>query len=178
VSVSPTNFRHAWPSPQPVTLQLFSGAGCRLRLPVRVPQESDAALRPFGPAEVSPPLPIETLRTSSRQQFTRRDQVNGVTEFVLDGDDGRIRFTDTGMITEDMGYETLTIRDGDPLSIANQVQRTLAYERDDWRIRIDTDSKLTADANNFYVTCWLEGYESDTRVFAKTWDFTIPRDLI
>ncbi|MCB9419876.1 MAG: CocE/NonD family hydrolase [Ardenticatenaceae bacterium] len=178
VSVSPTNFRHAWPSPQPVTLQLFTGKGCRLRLPVRQPQEADAALRSFLPPEVSPPLPIETLRTELRKQFVQRDIVNGMTEMVLDGDNGRIRFTDTGMITEDTGHETLTIHDGDPLSIVNQVQRTLRYEREDWRIRIDTDSKLTADADNFHVTCLLEGYENETRVFAKTWDFTIPRDLI
>jgi hypothetical protein len=82
------------------------------------------------------------------------------------------------MITEDLGHETLTIRDGDPLSIVNQVQRTLVYERDEWRIRIDTDSKLPADVDNFHVTCLLEGFESDSRVFAKTWTFTIPRDLI
>lgn len=178
VSISPTNFRHAWPSPQPVTLQLFTGEGCRLRLPVRQPQSGDAELRPFPPPEISPPLAVETLRPESRQQFIRRDLVQGVTEFVLVGDNGRIRFPNTGMITEDTGHETLTIHDGDPLSIANRVQRTLAYERDDWRIRIETDSKLTADAANFIVTCTLEGYESDVRVFAKTWDFTIPRDLI
>ncbi|MCA9921015.1 MAG: CocE/NonD family hydrolase, partial [Anaerolineales bacterium] len=178
VSVSPTNFRHAWPSPQPVTLQLFTGEGCRLRLPVRLPQTADANLPPFDPAEVSPPLPIETLRAESRQQYIRRDIVNGVTEMVLDGDNGRIRFTDTGMITEDIDHETLTICDDDPLSITNQVQRTLVYERDEWHIRIDTDSKLTADADSFYVTCLLEGYERNTRVFTKSWDFAIPRDLI
>ena len=178
ISVSPTNFRHAWPSPQPVTLQLFTGEGCRLRLPVRQPQDSDAELRPFLPPEVSPPLPIEILRSESRQQFVQRDLANGVTEMTLAGDNGRIHFTDTGMITEDFGRETLAIRDGDPLSIINQVQRTLVYERDEWRVRIDTDSKLTADADNFHVTCLLEGYESDSRIFAKTWTFTIPRDLI
>jgi hypothetical protein len=178
VSVSPTNFRHAWPSPQPVTLQLFTGEGCRLRLPVRQPQDVDAELRPFPPAETAPPLAVETLRTESRQQFVRRDLVNGVTEMVLDGDNGRIHFTNTGMITEDTGHETLTIHDGDPLSIVNQVRRTLVYERDEWRVRIDTDSKLTADADNFHITCLLEGYESDSRIFAKTWNFTIPRELI
>ncbi len=178
VSISPTNFRHAWPSPQPVTLQLFAGAGCRLRLPVRLPQVSDAELRPFPPPEVSSPLPIETLRSESRRQFVRRDLAHGVTEMVLDGDNGRIRFSNTGMITEDTSHETLTIHDNDPLSLVNHVQRTLVYERDKWRIRIDTDSKLTADADNFYVTCLLEGYESDTRVFTKSWDFSIPRDLM
>jgi putative CocE/NonD family hydrolase len=178
VSISPTNFRHAWPSPQPVTLQLFAGADCRLRLPVRPPQPADADLPPFGPAEVSPPLPIETLRNESRQQFLRRDMVNGVTEMVLDGDNGRICFSNTGMITEDVGRETLTIRDGDPLSLVDRVRRTLRYEREDWRIRIETDSKLTADAHSFYVTCLMEGYENDTRVFIKSWNFTIQRDLM
>ncbi len=178
VSVSPTNFRHAWPSPQPVTLQLFTGEGCRLRLPVRPPQAGDADLPPFGPPEVSSPLAIKTLRTEARQQFVRQDLANGMTEFVLVGDNGRIRIADTGMITEDVGHETLTIRDGDPLSIVNRVQRMLAYERDEWRIRIETDSKITVDSANFYATSMLEGFEGDTRVFVKTWELIIPRDLI
>ena len=178
VSVSPTNFRHAWPSPQPVTLQLFTGVGCRLRLPVRPPQSADNELRPFPPPELSPPLAVETLRAESRQQFIRRDVAHGVTEMVLKGDNGRIRFSDTGMITEDTGHESLTIHDGNPLSIVNRIQRRLAYGREDWRIRIETDSRLTADATNFYVTCLLEGYEGSSRVFVKSWDFTIPRDLI
>lgn len=97
---------------------------------------------------------------------------------VLQKDNGRIRFTDTDMTTSNTSHETLTIHDGDPLSIENRVQHTLVYERDEWHIRIDTDSKLTSDAENFYITCRLEGFEGNTRVFIKSWDFTIPRDLI
>jgi putative CocE/NonD family hydrolase len=178
ISVSPTNFRHAWPSPQPATLQLFTGANGRLRLPVRFPQARDAGLRPFPPPETAPPLPIEILRPESRQMFSQRDFINGTTEMVIHKDDGRIRFSNTGMITEDTGRETLTIRDADPLSLVNRVRRTLRYERENWRIRIETDSQLTADADTFYVTCLLEGYENETRVFTKSWKFPIPRDLM
>ena len=45
-------------------------------------------------------------------------------------------------------------------------------------MRIATDSTLTADADHFYVTCRLDAYEGETRVFARTWDFKIPRDFI
>ena len=37
---------------------------------------------------------------------------------------------------------------------------------------------MTADTETFYVTNLLEAYEGETRVFAKTWTFQAPRDLV
>ena len=48
VAVSPTYWPWVWPSPEPVTLSLFTGGASRLTLPVRPPQPEDATLAPFG----------------------------------------------------------------------------------------------------------------------------------
>ncbi|MBK6327489.1 MAG: CocE/NonD family hydrolase [Chloroflexi bacterium] len=178
VSLSPTNMRHAWPSPRPVTLTLFGGTASRLRLPVRAPAKEDEGLRPFPPAEIAPPLSVETLSTGSRRKWVTRDVLTGRVECGLEVDDGRIRFRETGMETAGRSRETTSVVEGDPLSMQNRVQNELAYQRGDWRVRIATDSTLTADADHFYVTCRLDAYEGETRVFARTWDFKIPRDFI
>src|SRR6185503_15604492 len=51
VSVSPTYWPFAWPSPEPVALTLVAGAASRLRLPVRGARGEDDALPPFAEPE-------------------------------------------------------------------------------------------------------------------------------
>jgi hypothetical protein len=37
---------------------------------------------------------------------------------------------------------------------------------------------MTSDASSFHVTNLLEAYEDETRVFAKSWVSSVPRDLV
>jgi len=37
---------------------------------------------------------------------------------------------------------------------------------------------MTSDATHFHVTNILHAYEGDVRVFAKTWTFSVKRDLV
>ena len=60
VSVSPTGWPRAWPSPEPVTLTVVAGASY-LELPVRHPRDTDARLPAFAEAEGSEPLPLVRL---------------------------------------------------------------------------------------------------------------------
>ena len=62
VSVSPTGWPRAWPSPEPVTLTVVAGASY-LELPVRLPRPDDARLAAFAEAEGSEPLPLERLES-------------------------------------------------------------------------------------------------------------------
>jgi hypothetical protein len=178
VGVSPTYWRRAWPSPEPVRLSLFTGAGCRLRLPVRDHYPADDRLPPFEPPEQAAPLALEKLRTPFKRRTVKREPITGKTEYQIFDDDGRVRITDTGMEIEDVGVETYTIYEGNPLSAAVHIQKTIEYQRDDWQVRVETDSKMTADATRFHVTNVLAGFEGKSRVFSKTWDFSVPRDHV
>jgi hypothetical protein len=37
---------------------------------------------------------------------------------------------------------------------------------------------MTADTDNFLIVNLLEAYESDRRVFAKSWSAQVPRDFV
>ena len=50
---------HAWPSPEPVTLTLYSG---QLSLPVRPPRPDEDARVTFAPPEAAPVMEREILR--------------------------------------------------------------------------------------------------------------------
>ena len=178
VSVSPTQGRHAWPSPEPVTLTLFTGNECLLRLPLRLPRPEDEKLAPFATAEVSPPLEVEQLRSGSHHKTIHRDEVQSLTKLYVQTDDGRVRFIDNGLEQEARITETFTVHDNDPLSARQEVYHRLAYSRGDWDVWLETESKLTSDATHFYVTNTLDAYEGHTRVFSKSWTARIERDMV
>jgi hypothetical protein len=167
-----------WPSPQPVTLTLFTGESSQLMLPVRPPQPEDGHLRPFGRAEGSSPLPVETVRTGKIQRHKRTDIVTGQTEVQNVFDFGRVRLTDNGLETEDITTNSYTIAEGDPLSAVVRCEQFLEYQRAGWRVCIETTSTMTANATHFYITNLLDAYEGTARVFSKSWTFSVPRDLI
>ena len=41
-----------------------------------------------------------------------------------------------------------------------------------------TRTLMTANAESFRLRATLDAYENDSRVFAKSWDEDIPRDLV
>ncbi len=178
VALSPTCARHAWPSPEPVTLTVVCGAESRLRLPVRPPQPGDDALPPFPPAESSAPLAMEVLRTPSTRKTINHDLINGTTEYRIEDDTGRSRHVDSGMEVDDRVTERYTIVDGDPLSLRVHIERTLELQRDEWRVRVATDSAMTANATHFHLSNRLDAYEGDERVFSRSWTRTIARNFV
>ncbi len=178
LSVSPTQARHAWPSPQAVTLTLFAGAGCTLHLPLRAVREAEPEPAPFGAPEVAPPLPLETLREASRHKELRRDAVGGVTELWLRSDDGRVRFVQNGLEQEAWQEERFAIADDDPLSARQEVRTYLAYRRGDWDVRVRTESTLASDATHFVLTNRVQGFEGQEKVFEKEWAARIERDCV
>jgi len=178
VGLSPTFARHAWPSPELAQLTLFTGEGCRLRLPVRTPQPGDDALAAFEPAEISPPLAVARVRTSRRVHTVTQDHVDGWTTMTMESDEGRLRFLDNGLETDHRSVETFKVRDGDPLSTSEHIRTVIEFQRDDWRVRVETDSLMTADAGHFHLANQMDAYEGDVRVFTKSWTTSIPRDNV
>ncbi len=176
ISISPTNARHAWPSPRPVTLTVFTGAGCRLRLPIRTPQPDDGTLT-FPPPESAPPIQAKWLRTASRQQTLTRDQITDTLALTIEQDAGRFRLAD-GLEVDEWTHETHSIREGDPLSLTQTVRARLAYRRGAWGVRIETESRLAADVTHFYVTNEMLAFEGEMQVFTKSWSAKIERDLL
>ena len=176
VAISPTFTRHAWPSPQTVQLNLFAGQGCRLRLPIRTPQTADHSLPGFPPAEIAPPLALAQVRESRREHTVTFDHVEGWTTLKVVNDEGRIRFLDNGLETDHCSTETFKVRDGDPLSTSQHIKTRIEFQRADWRVRIETDSLMTADATHFHLSNHMDAYEGDTRVFTKSWSKAVKRD--
>jgi putative CocE/NonD family hydrolase len=178
VAVSPVYWPLAWPSPEPVTLTLFAGEACRLVLPTRPPRPEDANLPDFGPAEGAPPLATQPLSADERTRRLERDVITGRLRFTDRKPRGHVRLLATGTEMAGAQVDEYSIVPGSPLSAYSRSERNVILRRAGWDVRVETVSTMTADAADFHITNQLEAYEGGVRVFAKTWDFKVPRDHV
>jgi predicted acyl esterase len=176
LAVSPTYWPLAWPSPEPVTLTLLPGESA-LELPVRPPRD-ETEPPPFAEPETAPPLEAETLRHGTAARELRRDVATGRYDLVVGVDFFGSRRLPDGLEYDEVGQDSFTIVEGDPLSAAGRSEWRISIGRDGWQTRVETSSALSADAEAFHVTNAVDAYEGNARVFAKAWTRRIPRDLV
>ncbi len=177
VSLSPTYWPWAWPSPEPVTLSVFTGTASRIDLPIRAPRADDGALTAFQSPEGAAPLPVEALGEGVSMRVIRRDVATGRIDLTTESAFA-FRLVRSGIEYERTSTHTYTIVEDDPLSAGVTHKGAMRIGRNAWRTRVETTSAMSSDATTFYVTNGLDAYEGDTRIFTRTWTFTIPRDCL
>ncbi|MGG3622124.1 CocE/NonD family hydrolase [Bacillus gobiensis] len=176
VALSPTFWPQAWPSPEPVTLNVFPGEKTNLKLPVRPPQAADDELPDFGVPETAKVADREILRTESRTREVKHDVVQGVWTLEDFSDEGSRKLLQNGLEYGSTNRNIYTIEEGDPLSAKVRCEWTLHIGREDWQTRLENVSTMSADATNFYLENTVTAFESDKQIFTKTWNAEIPRD--
>ncbi|WP_030255406.1 CocE/NonD family hydrolase [Streptomyces violens] len=174
VAVSAAYWPMAWPSPEPVTVTLEGDGRAELRLPVRPERAEDAKLRPYGPPQPDLPAPLrQSPGTSSRR--IEHDPVSGTTVVTLTIDDGEFHDLADGGWRRTHSLDRFTLTEGDPHSALVECERTEEVGRGDWRTRVVTYSRMTADATSFAVSNTVTAYEGEERVYHRTKDCVIPR---
>ncbi|MFW6092695.1 MAG: CocE/NonD family hydrolase [Pseudomonadota bacterium] len=177
ISVSSSYWPLAWPPPEPVRLCLDLD-GCRFDLPVRPERAADAELREFDAPQGAQPITITTVRGEEHNWRVVRDLATDVSTLEVVDDRGVNHLEDIDLTTAIRGLERYSTRDGEFDSARGETRWVWRLERGDWRIRTETRTVLTSDAENFYVQADLDAFENDYRVFCRTFDATIPRDNV
>jgi uncharacterized protein len=172
VSVSPTGWPRAWPSPEPVTLTVVAGASY-LELPVRLSRETDIRLPAFAEAEGSEPLPLVQLADNLGLSCHRH---GGRTELTAERTHG-YRLPD-GLEYHGHVANTFSIVEDEPLSASAHSEHEIAIARGAWRTRVRARAQLTCDATTFAVQTDLAASEDDETVLTRDWSFKIPRDHV
>ncbi|MGB7876467.1 MAG: CocE/NonD family hydrolase [Anaerolineales bacterium] len=178
LSISPTYWPMAWPSPKVVNLRICTGRDSRLQLPIRKPKDIDSKLADFEPPVESESIRHKKIRPGRRVRTITHNIGEKKQEIHDIADNGHIHLLDLDLETFGKSEERFTIYEDEPLSANIESEQELGLRRGDWDIRIETYSAMSADAEQFFVINKLDAFEGKTRVFTKTWNTTIPRRLV
>jgi len=74
--------------------------------------------------------------------------------------------------------ETYTYYTDEYNSISGETYWERIFKREGWQIRTVTRTLLTSNEREFRIRADLDAYEGPSRVFSRSWDTTIPRNLV
>ena len=184
LAVSTSYWPIAWPSPEPVTLTVFGGAGT-LDLPVRPPSPLDATLPDFPPPECGPEPRERQAAARAVPRKMERDLTTGETIHTLESDGGELGGAALAAIEAidlNIGYrmvKTFRIGETDPLSARGELRAAHHPQTrrlvDPYRDR-DLPRRRRPTPSRFVAT--LRAYEGEAEVFRRYWNESIPRDLL
>ncbi|MCT9139474.1 CocE/NonD family hydrolase [Streptomyces violarus] len=178
LSLSTSYWPLAWPPPKPALLSVHEHSST-LTLPVRPVDEPDEVpSSPFGEPEGTPPLTTSQLTPPEERWEVKRDLVDYHAELDIVKDRGTVRFDDIGVEAGRRAHERYTAVADDFTSASGESTWTMRFQRDDWDVRVVTHTQLRCDETDFFVDATLDAYEADRRVFSRTWNEKVPRDLL
>ena len=50
--------------------------------------------------------------------------------------------------------------------------------RDNWSVRVETESSMSCDAGNFHIHACVRAYEGGQIIHERSWEESIPRDYM
>ncbi|MFC3282734.1 CocE/NonD family hydrolase [Litchfieldella rifensis] len=178
LAISTSYWPLAWPAPRPVKLTVCPGKS-RLILPVRAPRpEEEAALPVFVEPEGARPLAKTLIQPSQETWRVIRDLASDQTTLEVINDEGCYRLDEIDLEIWARVSERYRYAYGNYDSLSGWTEWERSFRRGDWQVRTLTRTLMTCDADHFRLRATLDAYEGETRVFAKSWDETIPRDLV
>src|SRR5699024_8359040 len=148
IAVAPTYWPQAWPSPKPVTLNVFAGENTKLTLPVRAPQPKDDQVH-FEAPETAKTIEREILREETRTRNVTHDTITDEWKLIDISDEGERLLPMNGLRHGSVNKNTYTIRSGDPLSARVQCEWELTVSREGWDTKLLTNSEMTSDLKSF-----------------------------
>jgi uncharacterized protein len=177
LSISTTYWPLVWPSPEPVTLTVFSGSST-LSMPVRPSRPADASLRPFGPAFLPPNSGMTQVKPAKKPTKAFDWDVGSSTLTITSTYDGGVaRFDAVGTEVSTRWQEVSRIRDNDPTSAYLTYSQTQEFLRRDWNVRIETTITVSCTNNRYLLEGDVKAYDGGKPFFTNSWTREITRQL-
>lgn len=176
IAVSTSYWPMVVPSPEPVMLSVFTGAST-LHLPVRPERKADARLAAFG-APFVPEVGAQMLENKPGSRVVEWDIVSGRQTITHLGSRGRTLITATNTEIYSANDITYDITQHDPTSAVIEQRCMMGTARGDWRPRVESVSRIRMTKDDFILYGELNAFYGDEKIFQKTWDRKIPRDLV
>jgi predicted acyl esterase len=160
IAVSSAYWPWIWPHAREATL-VVAPSRSAVTLPVWTRTEDDGVR--FEEAVRSTPLAIQRIPDDSGlpERSVTHDVATG--EWTLDVDPGYggSRVYPDGLVFTESSRETYRITEGDPLSAVAESRWAIGLEQPGWRARLETTSRVTADADAYRVVNTLRAWARD-----------------
>jgi putative CocE/NonD family hydrolase len=170
-----------WPAPFAATLTIRTDSSV-LELPVRQ-SAADTAEITFAPQAHGPFAPTTQVDPGTIRRYSLQDHVSGETTYVTEGvgglfGEGILRFDEIGTQLCHSLKRELIIHDADPLSARYILTQSYEMGREGWKILVETQTRMHADRESFYLSGSLVAYENGQVATKREWNEKIVRDLV
>ncbi len=177
LSLSTSYWPLAWPAPEPVRLTIYPTES-DLELPVRKANGMDGDLNHLGTPRLENDMAHSILRPEVKEwQVIHNLRTNQVTLHVVNND-AQVKLHDINWTMEKNVTEKYSYRSNNYSTLRGEVTSERRFQRGDWSAFTKTHTVLTSTRTHFIVQATLDAYHGDVRIFSKTWDERIKRDLL
>lgn len=176
LSISTSYWPIAWPAPETGQLSLHLQAS-RLELPLLREGHQQEKLTEFGQTQLGEADPVTQLRPVDLQRSLNSDDVDGRQVLRIQADNGKVRFERSAMEMGSRSLSQFTIHPSDPLSAIAEYEWEWEYGRGDWQTRTLTYTRVSCDAEHFYLNAESTAWENGVQMFHKTWNNQFKRNL-
>jgi hypothetical protein len=167
----------AWPAPESAELTIYP-QGCRFSIPVRPYTREDVKLRAFGPPESAAPITKTQLTPEQREWTVSHDLATNISSLHVVKDQGTFRLEEKNLELGRSQREQYAYTNYNYDTVRGEVHGFRSFKRGKWQVGTVTRTLLTSDSETFRIRADLDAYEGDSRVFSKSWDKSIPRNLV
>ncbi len=177
LSISSSYWPLAWPPPIPARLKLHLN-NSHLYVPVREPKESDLHLPDLGKPQYPAPMPTTLLAPALREWEVRHNLATNQVSLRITNNDPLYRLDAFNWTIQKDVTENYSYHNNNYDTLRGEITSKRSFQRDDWQASIISRTILTSDRHRFRIRATLDAYQKDTRIFSKTWDESVSRDLL
>ncbi len=175
LALSTSYWPMAWPAPGNTRMTIYPDLSA-LKLPLLRTNAVNTALTDFGSSVIGEPEPTTSLRPVSQKRDISFDDERKLNVLEIAADNGKTRFEETGMEMGSTSLYRFSINESDPLSAIAEYDWVWEYGRGVWQTKTHTYTKVTSDADYFYLHAISVALESGNQIFHKQWDKKFKRD--
>jgi hypothetical protein len=117
------------------------------------------------------------LVPAHREWEVKHNLANNHVSLHVTNNDPQYRLDDINWTIQKDVTERYSYQNNNYDTVRGEVKSKRSFRRDDWKACTITHTILTSTRTHFRIRATLDAYEEDTRIFTKTWDESIPRDL-
>ncbi|MGM0771849.1 MAG: CocE/NonD family hydrolase [Halobacteriota archaeon] len=176
IAVSTSYWPLAWPSPEPPNLTFRPGG--KMILPVRPHSDLDKEIPDMGKPVMAEPVPTTVLAPAHREwTVTHNLATNDVIQKIINND-AKIRLDEIDLVMQKDSTEIYSYCNNNYDTVRGEVLTKRSLKRGSWHAITITRTVLTSTRTHFYIRATLDAYEGDVRIFSKSWDEAIPREMM